>query len=772
MTDTLDHIRELAVKLRPFLGGKADALVSAWIAEDLDGRREIQQLLELHHQRHVVEEDVCALPPPREGDMPREGIEVGQICELGKPAYPFRLSNELINRHLLIGGSSGSGKTTFVFRIAKGLLDAGIPMMIFDFLAEYRPLARLSPKVKVLTVGQTNVSPFTFNPVAELILLCQARSELRDLSPLLQLGDVICKTFYAGFGVRHLLSAALTHAARQWAQHDFADEYTPSFRTLLKWVREYQPAESKSVRYREWLTSCLRCLESLAAGGFGDGLACPRSKHTSAQSLRDETIIFELNLPSDLKVFFAEMLLLCLRQRALDDAKTLGRGVLRNVLICDEGHNLVKKTDEHVESQLAIALRENRGLGTGYIIADQTPSQIDDSAVANCHLQIFFALSNARDLRTANQSLLLDRDDENWLSRLPVGTAIARFGTHRAFVVRAAPMDELKLQRVSDEEIAARNTRFLGDSAKSTPETPPLAQPGLNSAPPPSGKELPEDARQLLVQTLKHPFAGISSLFRGCSISTRKGQAAKENLEQRGLVRSHEIHREIPGGGKTVILEITDKGAEFLRELGLDARYPYYVASPDHEYWKDQAAQHYQRRGFAVTKELPLPLGGSVDVAAAKDGKRVAIEVETGKSDPTGNVQKALAAGFDEVISLATTSPVAQATEQKLETIGAASEKVRVQTVAALQPTADEYLARFFQLTGPEKLLVLDVMDLPVSAWTAREERLARSGVPTTHANEALAACLDSGLLDGDADNLELARATHDAFRVMGALRD
>ena len=41
-----------------------------------------------------------------------------------------------------------------------------------------------------------------------------------------------------------------------------------------------------------------------------------------------------------------------------------------------------------------------------------------------------------------------------------------------------------------------------------------------------------------------------------------------------------------------------------------------------------------------------------VDVVAKKDGRRIAIEVETGKSDSLYNIRKDLEAGFEEVIIL------------------------------------------------------------------------------------------------------------------------
>lgn len=808
MRDNHARVEELVNQLAPVLGEHVRGLLVAWLAEDEDGRREIEQWLELEALRRFGNTPTT-FAPPRQEDLPAEGISVGHVTQAGKRLFPLKMPLSQLNKHVLIAGASGSGKTTLIYHFVQGLLEQAVPFFLYDFNLDYRPLARLSDKVKVFTIGD-ETAPLPFNPLAGLIQLCQAKSQLHDLNPLFQLADVICKAFYVGAGVKSILCAALAQAARNWAQQDFAVEHTPSFRTVLAWVREHEPKDLKGMRFKEWKVSTVRALESLCTGTFGASLAVTRDKHVSTSVLKKESVIFELNLPEDLKRFFVEMMMLCMRQHALQEVKLSGKGRLRNVMILDEAHNLLKKTEEKVESQLAIALREHRGLGTGYIIADQVPSQLDDSAIANTHTKFFFTLDNSRDLRTAGQSLLLENTDV--LSRLPTGTALCRFGTHSAFAVTLDPMDHLKHVPVSDEEIA----RNAGDSTYSTPETPALSNPGMNPPPTLSDKDIGEGERKLLERVLAEPFAGLSRHYKAAKLSTRKGQHAKEQLEKRGLVEAHEILKEIPGGGKIVVLELTQAGVELLRELGHEARWPYYTASPEHEYWKDQAAQHYANKGFRVEKEHRLPQGCAVDVHAEKPGQTIAIEVETGKSNPVENIRKAINASYSEVVSLATNSATAEATEHALQaalpkinssyrplnpSLGGKPELinasyrpdnfvkrddlapinssypvekhtgVKVQTVAALQPTAEEFINRFFSLTGAEKLLVMDVLDFPDSSMSAREERLARSGVPPASVREALAACLDSGLILGDDDNLELARTTRDTFRTLGILR-
>ena len=53
-----------------------------------------------------------------------------------------------------------------------------------------------------------------------------------------------------------------------------------------------------------------------------------------------------------------------------------------------------------------------------------------------------------------------------------------------------------------------------------------------------------------------------------------------------------------------------------------------------------------------MVEEYPIGGGKSVDLACFKDYRKVAVEVETGKSYAAYNLKKCLEAGFDEVRSV------------------------------------------------------------------------------------------------------------------------
>ena len=72
-----------------------------------------------------------------------------------------------------------------------------------------------------------------------------------------------------------------------------------------------------------------------------------------------------------------------------------------------------------------------------------------------------------------------------------------------------------------------------------------------------------------------------------------------------------------------------------------------------HKYLQQLVKRWAETRGYAVTVEKQILGGlGSVDVALEKGGRTIACEVSvtTDAEHETGNVQKCLAAGFDEVI--------------------------------------------------------------------------------------------------------------------------
>ena len=72
-----------------------------------------------------------------------------------------------------------------------------------------------------------------------------------------------------------------------------------------------------------------------------------------------------------------------------------------------------------------------------------------------------------------------------------------------------------------------------------------------------------------------------------------------------------------------------------------------------HEYWKRFYAASFREQGYDVQLEAPRR-NGRVDVLARKGDESLAVEIETGLSNPVWNVKQDLLAGFGKVLVVAT----------------------------------------------------------------------------------------------------------------------
>lgn len=75
---------------------------------------------------------------------------------------------------------------------------------------------------------------------------------------------------------------------------------------------------------------------------------------------------------------------------------------------------------------------------------------------------------------------------------------------------------------------------------------------------------------------------------------------------------------------------------------------------PEHQYLQELVKRWAEAKGYRATVEEPLPSGGKVDVALRREGHTLACEISvtTSAGHEIGNVEKCLAAGFDEVVLL------------------------------------------------------------------------------------------------------------------------
>ena len=146
------------------------------------------------------------------------------------------------------------------------------------------------------------------------------------------------------------------------------------------------------------------------------------------------------------------------------------------------------------------------------------------------------------------------------------------------------------------------------------------------------------------------------------------------------------------------ILTLKEKGK---RALGINEAECDRHGGPEHRYWCGRVAGHLRASGYDVTEEAPIGGGKTVDLLAVRDGKRIAFEIETGRSDALANVNKLRAAGFQKIMVAAASTRVK---EQLVRQLG------EIRDVKVL--TANEVIALF---PKPQRSRVPTRLRLPCS---------------------------------------------------------
>ena len=639
------EVQEICRKLKPILGAKAERYWLAYLAEDYIGKREIEIVLNLLAAKHlagdVEEKRVHLSVPPRvaaAGEYP-----IGMVTYNGKAFHPFGIRESEWIQHAAIFGRSGAGKTNTVFIIIENILNRKKPFLIFDWKRNYRDLLAVrDDEILVYTVGR-DVAPFSFNPLIP-------PDGTDGATWLKKLIEIIAHSYYLGEGVMFLLQEALHSVYRDFGVYGGRPEKYPTFEDVLKWLENY-PAKGRKAL---WMDSALRGVKSMCFGHMGE--VVNTAKQPNIEALLEKNVILELDsLTNADKSLITESLLLWIHHYRMCQHE---RETLKHFILIEEAHHiLLKKTGagQGGEAITDTILREIRELGEAIVLVDQHPSLISVPTMGNTYTTIAMNVKHLSDVNALGGAMLLADEERDLIGRLPVGEAIIKMQgrwlepfliriPHRR-IVKGAVSDAILIQKMNGQNIL---------SVQAPEET----------------KEMSEMEVRFLVDVLKNPLAGAVERYRNLSLSRRQGNAIRETLVQKQLIEAVELPT---FSGKTVLAELTEKGRQKLRDVGQDVPRKERWGSPEHEYWKMKVAEQFQRDGWNVVVESPT--NGFTDVVASRGEERIAIEIETGKSDWRANLEKNLRKGFRNILIVATRPDAA---EKITGTIGTLPDGVRV----------------------------------------------------------------------------------------------
>jgi DNA-binding MarR family transcriptional regulator len=637
----VNRVEELFKKLKPILGEKADQLWLIYANTTPKMKQNIQGMLEILASKELGEtfqNDKIVLDPPSE-DLSSGEFLLGQVYHGDNPLHSFGLIPQSMLGHCGVWGMTSSGKTNVAAILLSNLQRSGKHYLVFDWKRNFRDLLALPEfkDVQVYTVGR-NVSPLFWNPLKP--------PKNADVSTWLKgVIEVAEHALFLGHGVERLLQTVIHDLYIEYGVYNDPQEYP----TLKDVEAKLDNLHCKG-REAQWLDSAKRAVGTLNFGGSGQVLNVRNPPEIDL----NKNIILELDsLTESEKIFFTEAFLLYLYHIRLSEPE---REKFKHCTIIEEAHNCLLREKTKIsgkESIIEVVLRQIRELGESLVIIDQTPSQITPTALANIHTSIVMKLSYSDDVVVAGKLLGLEPNQFDYIKNLKTGWAILRVPyVPKPFLLKF-PLFLSKKSVIKDSDLSGQNTgysaEFAIDQLKEMTDELLRVLRGKDKRRVNEKEELTPTEKALIKDIGLNPLNSIVERYQRLDLSAYQGNKAKESLTKKGLIHTETISS---GTGRIKILRLTPEGEKLAQTLGCLVEHFPKNASCEHELWKKKVAEYLKTKGYEVEEEKHIGNRKFTDVVAKKDGENIAIEIETGKSNQTFNINKNLKKDFDRIISL------------------------------------------------------------------------------------------------------------------------
>jgi Helicase HerA-like C-terminal len=380
-------------------------------------------------------------------------VSLGVILDAqDRPAGEFLVPLPTLNRHALVTGATGAGKSQTVRHLLAELTRAGLPWLVIEPVkAEYPGmagrLAGLGPAgaVTVLNPADSDAIPVSVNPLApERGYPVQAHI------------DMVRALFLAAFDAEEPFPQIIAQALQRVYEANGWDVVTggplpgavagPAVPTLaqlqraaLEVIGEVGYGKELQADVRGFVDVRLRSLRIGSAGRFFEG------GHPAdiAGLLRRNVVLCLEDVANDEdKAFLMGTLIIRVVEHLRLAARAGRRPGLRHVIVIEEAHRLLRagregRASAHAVELFAAMLAEIRAYGEGLVIAEQIPSKLVSDVVKNTALKVMHRLPAAddRDLTGAAMNLG-DAQSRQVVSLEPGVAAVFADGMDRPIKVR------------------------------------------------------------------------------------------------------------------------------------------------------------------------------------------------------------------------------------------------------------------------------------------------------------------------------------------------
>jgi len=377
--------------------------------------------------------------------VPGPSVELGNILDgQGRQVGAMRIPLATLNRHALVAGATGAGKSQTVRHLLEQLTGAGIGWLAIEPVkSEYAAMsARLAGTADDVSASAVGRSVTIINPAdPESVPLSINPLAPEPGYPVQAHIDMVRALFLAAFDAPEPFPQIISQALQQSYEECGWDPLTgagradtnvpPAVPTLAR-LQAAALAVIEDVGYgrelqadmRGFVNVRLRSLRTGSAGRFFEG-----GHPADIGSLLDRNVVLALeDIANDEdKAFVIGTLVLRIVEHLRLRSKIAPTDGLRHVIVLEEAHRLLRAgrsgASEHAVELFASLLAEIRAYGEGVVIAEQIPAKLVPDAIKNTALKVLHRLPAADDRQLVGATMNLDADQSRQVVSLPPGEA-------------------------------------------------------------------------------------------------------------------------------------------------------------------------------------------------------------------------------------------------------------------------------------------------------------------------------------------------------------
>ena len=362
-------------------------------------------------------------------------VNLGVVRHLGTDLpQKVELDIKKLSSHIFVTGSTGSGKSNTVYQLLDQLHQNDVNFMVIEpAKGEYKNVFGHREDVLVLGTNLLQAQMLKINPFK----FPEGIHVLEHIDRLVEIFNV-CWPMYAAMPA--VLKDAMLEAYKisGWdldkSCNLFGKALFPTFTDLLTQLEKViqQSAFSEEVK-SNYIGSLVTRVKSLTNGLNGQIFASNEIDNTQ---LFDSNVIVDLSRigSQETKSLIMGILVMRLSEHRMSNADGMNQP-LKHVTVLEEAHNILKRTSTEQSSEgsnvagkavemLSNAIAEMRTYGEGFIIADQSPSAVDISAIRNTNTKIIMRLPDETDRCLAGKASGVTDEQLEEIAKLPKGVAV------------------------------------------------------------------------------------------------------------------------------------------------------------------------------------------------------------------------------------------------------------------------------------------------------------------------------------------------------------